>query len=115
LHELATPLFFESSALFLTLLQRALPEVPPAVLASRAVFTIELLMNVVGGVVRLAGGAQAPLDPVWVEDLGSRLVDFVVGGLSAPVSRRSVRRPSTRTVSPAGAFWGLAGPTETTS
>jgi len=91
--------FHEGSAKLFEILRRALPEVPGRVLLQRFLFAIDLVVGAVARMDRVArrsGAAGASMEEKEAREFGGVLVDYITGGLSAPVSAPR-RRPGAPT------------------
>ena len=88
--DLATEQFNYVIMIARTMLRRALPHVPPPVLDDRMMFGIDIGILAPLRIDRLARRVDGTLDREAVELFAGRLIDYVAGGLSAPVSRARV-------------------------
>jgi len=87
---LAPPAFWRMIERFLMLVHRAHPELPEHVLAVRIRFVLQQALVAVVELDRMAREAPG-IDSRTLEVVGHDLVDYVVGGLVAPTSRRRAR------------------------
>lgn len=85
LTELATESFNYMTVTALTMLQKALPHVPRAVLGERIWFGLDIGMLAPLRMDRVVRQADGAVDREALEVLAARLVDYVAGALSAPV------------------------------
>jgi AcrR family transcriptional regulator len=69
------------------LLERALPELPPAALRARRALAVDTLVHALAGGDPLARNGSG-IDPAACEEFVCGLVDFLAGGLEAPQRRR---------------------------
>lgn len=84
LDALAPPAFWTMIQRLAGLLRRALPALPERVLLLRARFLFQQTFVVVTELQRMAPRAGAPIPSRDVETIGTDLVDFLIGGLTAP-------------------------------